>query len=617
MAWRPSPTHLGDLRPATPGTENKTDLGSIYRLRGCLQWREQVTLVREEEVRVEEEKEEVRRAVHHRPLQPRPADDRESDIYTRSGKEGHGMESDCPVPWYTRTLVALGIKSHGDPSGPLRQGTFDPLLGVVVTSEGYLSRSESERINNYLECVLNEVKSALGSCAEDVEDEYGCQDTVPPVTQESSSGPGLKTIAAIVLGAASRDACESPQSSQSTSVRGAAYRVSKSDGPGYFHDVGKEALELIRDPFYLQNHVWNSDRKSFHRSNMLNTLFQSLICGSELTTSQNLVKKLMLSFKNDGSFMCFKASVFDHLVDVPVNDPEHGVADDEIPDMEDPNSAQLLVEKLVGPDVNTMLYLPYSLKKSKVEFQLHQPYHGSVLSIGLNNKRMPCLSVSSLCGLQDICLGGVDSLAFGGQLKINESNSWFSVSAGLSVRAELFSAGLTFKQPGQFDYTFCSNILNTSTVLGGLASYSYLTNQWKLIGGIGHTFDPTLNIKGRIGNDKTVNALISKKFAGKGSLHFASEVDLKDFWRYPRVGWRKLHAEAVGGSVSESLMLTDRFSCEVAHGWSRGCVHRVSLPCLDVGLVYLYVFLDGRDDNVRVGSAQRVDAAVGYWNKLT
>uniref|UniRef100_A0A453A4U9 Uncharacterized protein n=1 Tax=Aegilops tauschii subsp. strangulata TaxID=200361 RepID=A0A453A4U9_AEGTS len=269
---------------------------------------------------------------------------------------------------------------------------------------------------------------------------------------------------------------------------------------------------------------------------MLNTLFQSLICGSELTTSQNLVKKLMLSFKNDGSFMCFKASVFDHLVDVPVNDPEHGVADDEIPDMEDPNSAQLLVEKLVGPDVNTMLYLPYSLKKSKVEFQLHQPYHGSVLSIGLNNKRMPCLSVSSLCGLQDICLGGVDSLAFGGQLKINESNSWFSVSAGLSVRAELFSAGLTFKQPGQFDYTFCSNILNTSTVLGGLASYSYLTNQWKLIGGIGHTFDPTLNIKGRIGNDKTVNALISKKFAGKGSLHFASEVDLKDFWRYPRVG---------------------------------------------------------------------------------
>ena len=31
-----------------------------------------------------------------------------------------------------------------------------------------------------------------------------------------------------------------------------------------------------------------------------------------------------------------------------------------------PNSAQLLVEKLVGPDVNTMLYLPYSLKKSKV-----------------------------------------------------------------------------------------------------------------------------------------------------------------------------------------------------------------------------------------------------------
>ncbi|XP_073359238.1 uncharacterized protein [Aegilops tauschii subsp. strangulata] len=151
----------------------------------------------------------------------------------------------------------------------------------------------------------------------------------------------------------------------------------------------------------------------------------------------------MLSFKNDGSFMCFKASVFDHLVDVPVNDPEHGVADDEIPDMEDPNSAQLLVEKLVGPDVNTMLYLPYSLKKSKVEFQLHQPYHGSVLSIGLNNKRMPCLSVSSLCGLQDICLGGVDSLAFGGQLKINESNSWFSVSAGLSVRAELFSAGLT------------------------------------------------------------------------------------------------------------------------------------------------------------------------------
>uniref|UniRef100_A0A8R7TBN7 Uncharacterized protein n=1 Tax=Triticum urartu TaxID=4572 RepID=A0A8R7TBN7_TRIUA len=272
-------------------------------------------------------------------------------------------------------------------------------------------------------------------------------------------------------------------------ITGAAYRVSKSDGPGYFHDVGKEALELIRDPFYLQNHVWNSGRKS------------SLICGSEFTTSQKLVKKLMLSFKNDGSFMCFKASVIDPLEDVPVNDPEHDVAVNDIPDMEDPNSAQLLVEKIVGPDVNTMLYLPYSLKKAK-----------------------------------DICLGGVDSLAFGGQLKINESKSWFSVSAGLSVRAELFSAGLTFKQPVQFDYTFCSNILNTSTVLGGLASYSYLTNQWKLIGGIGHTFDPTLNIKGRIGNDKTVNALISKKFAGKGSLHFASEVDLKDFWRYPRVG---------------------------------------------------------------------------------
>ncbi|KAF6986849.1 hypothetical protein CFC21_004558 [Triticum aestivum] len=564
---------------------------------------------------------------------PTPPPAAPTSTHGRSGKEGHGMEADCPVPWYTRTLVALGIKSHGDPSGPLRhaftlsqhssgalkQGTVDPLLGVVVTSEGYLSRSEFERINNYLECVLNEVKSALGSSAEDVEDEYGCQDTVPPVTQESSSGPGLKTISAIVLGAASRNACESPQISQGTSVRGeimpnnaehvqviqqstqeikafihdavrrnliapdcardlvfkidelgkctsravsrngtriftlnglkkrlklpdfsslsdkiiafggsfhsvititgAAYRVSKSDGPGYFHDVGKEALELIRDPFYLQNHVWNSGRKS------------SLICGSEFTTSQKLVKKLMLSFKNDGSFMCFKASVIDPLEDVPVNDPEHDVAVNDIPDMED-----LLVEKIVGPDVNTMLYLPYSLKKAKVEFQLHQPYDGSVLSIGLNNERMPCISVSSLCGLQDICLGGVDSLAFGGQLKINESKSWFSVSAGLSVRAELFSAGLTFKQPVQFDYTFCSNILNTSTVLGGLASYSYLTNQWKLIGGIGHTFDPTFNIKGRIGNDKTVNALISKKFAGKGSLHFASEVDLKDFWRYPRVG---------------------------------------------------------------------------------
>ena len=59
------------------------------------------------------------------------------------------------------------------------------------------------------------------------------------------------------------------------------------------------------------------------------------IRGSELTTSQNLVKKLMLSFKNDGSFMCFKASVIDPLEDVPVNDPEHDVAVNDIPDMED------------------------------------------------------------------------------------------------------------------------------------------------------------------------------------------------------------------------------------------------------------------------------------------
>lgn len=200
-----------------------------------------------------------------------------------------------------------------------------------------------------------------------------------------------------------------------------------------------------------------------------------------------------------------------------------------------PNFAEFCVDKFLADKMKGKLHLTYNLRKSKLELQYLQQFQAMSASIGLNSNRKPCLSFSSFWGVKDLGLCNVESIGFGGQLQINDVDSWISCSAGLSVCSRWCKLGLTFKQPGLFTATCSSHIGTPSTVPGGYISHSYEEDQTKFAAGVVHSFDPSLYVKSRVGSDLVLSGVVSKSF-GNFRVNLVGEVDFKKIQRIPRAG---------------------------------------------------------------------------------
>lgn len=121
-------------------------------------------------------------------------------------------------------------------------------------------------------------------------------------------------------------------------------------------------------------------------------------------------------------------------------------------------------------------------------------------------------------------------------------------SLGLSIKTDLFAAGFTRKNTGQYNATFCKELVDSSTTLAGRLSYypplvdgqvplePGVNPGFSVCVGIKHAFDPTLYCKARIGTDGA--GLLVKKSSRSGmfSVKGAAHIDFAHPLRAPKMG---------------------------------------------------------------------------------